>query len=666
MLAVVLATAWLALLAAQPAPVAAATPDLSLVGDADYVVVPDEATVRVAVDLTATNNRKDTSTRRYYFDEAFLAVQPGTETFAISSPDGKPTVRVASRNDEYTLLRIAFGQRLFSGRSTALRLTFELPDPGGSPGRDVRVGQALVTFPVWAFASDDTPGGSVTLSLPADYAVGFAAGSMDGPSDGADGVQVFRTGPLADPLDFFAYVVADRPGAYAARDIEALVLGAPVPITLQAWVDDPAWSERIEDLFVRGLPVLGDSIGVAYPERAEPIVVREGVSRTLGGYAGIFDPAAGRIDVDYAAGPLVILHEGAHLWFNGAFLAERWANEGFASYYAGLAATGLGVEATADVLTPELVASRIPLNTWGAVGTADDAVEDYGYAASLALASSIAERAGPDGLRAVWAAVAAGEAAYQPRHGDPDAPVPSRSTPDWRGSLDLLEERTGARFDDLWRRWVVRDQEADLLDRRSVARSEHREVADLAVDWELPAAIREELGAWRFAEALGLIAQARAVLDERAVIEARADELGIRPPSTLRDRFEEGSLRAADAEARAELAALDALQDAETAHVAEPTLLASIGLLGEEPEADLIAAEAAFEAGDLLTAVEAAERARASWDGAEGVGIRRALSGLGILLLVLTAGTLLVARIRSRRRARRIAQGDVRIVAEGS
>lgn len=664
LLAIVLAAAWLGALAVHPAPVTAARPDLTMVGDASYVVVPDEATVRVSVDLTATNNRADTATRRYYFDEAFLAVQPGTEAFAVSSPDGKPSVRVSKRTDDYTLLRIAFGSRLFSGRSMTFRLTFELPDPGGSPERDVRVGQALVTFPIWAFATDETPGGSVTLTLAGDYEVGFAAGSLDGPSEGPDGSQVFRSGTLADPLDFFAYVVADRPSAYESRTIRPTVLGVAVPVSLQAWVDDPAWADRVEDLFVRGLPVLGDALGIAYPPRDEPLAIREGVSRTLGGYAGIFDPAAGRIDVDYAAGPYVILHEAAHLWFNGAFLTERWANEGFASYYAGIASASLDVEATPDVLTPEVEAARIPLNAWGGVGSEDDATEDYGYAASLALATAIAERAGPEGLRDVWTAVAAREAAYRPRHAEPPVPDPGAPAPDWRGFLDLLDERTGSSFDDLWRAWVVRDQEADLLDRRAAAREEHVQVADLAGDWELPDAIRAELGAWRFGEALGLIAQARSILGERAVIEERADALGLEPPAALRDRFEDGSLRAADAEARSELAALDALEQAEAAHVAEPTILGSIGLIGEDPEADLLAAEAAFEAGDAVAAVEAADRARASWEGAEGVGIRRAISAVGVLLLVSTITLLLVARIRSRRRAARVARDDVPVGGE--
>ena len=103
----------------------------------------------------------------------------------------------------------------------------------------------------------------------------------------------------------------------------------------------------------------------------------------------------------------MVLHESAHAWFNGGLLTDRWANEAFASYYGLEAAEELGVKATADTLTPELEAARIPLNAWGAVGREDDKTEDYAYAATLALAREIAERAGADGLRAVWADAAA-------------------------------------------------------------------------------------------------------------------------------------------------------------------------------------------------------------------------------------------------------------------
>ena len=56
------------------------------------------------------------------------------------------------------------------------------------------------------------------------------------------------------------------------------------------------------------------------------------------------------------------------------------------------------------------------------------------------------------------------------------------AAPDWRGLLDLLEERTGASFEDLWRRWVVRPTETHLLDARRVARTAYASAVVAAGD----------------------------------------------------------------------------------------------------------------------------------------------------------------------------------------
>ena len=75
-----------ALLAPAAAPPAlAAGSGLTIVGDATYVVDPDNAAVHVTVDLTAVNRLKDTKTRLYFFDRAFLAVPPNTSGFKISA-----------------------------------------------------------------------------------------------------------------------------------------------------------------------------------------------------------------------------------------------------------------------------------------------------------------------------------------------------------------------------------------------------------------------------------------------------------------------------------------------------------------------------------------------------------------------------------------------------
>ena len=79
-----------------PAAVTAAS-GLTMNADARYVVDPAKHRVQVRVQLTATNHRHDTKTHRYFFDRAFLAVQPGTTNFKITSSGVKPRVSVQSR-----------------------------------------------------------------------------------------------------------------------------------------------------------------------------------------------------------------------------------------------------------------------------------------------------------------------------------------------------------------------------------------------------------------------------------------------------------------------------------------------------------------------------------------------------------------------------------------
>ena len=489
--------------------VSAATPDLTIVADARYDVQPAQRRVRVTLTLTLANHLTDTKTTRYYFDKAFLAVLPGTKAFSMSwDGSGTPSVAVSKTTKDYTLLRLGLAQRLYSGKTATYRLRFDLPDPGGSATRDLRIGNSLASFPVWGFGSDSTPGGSVTVVFPKGFTVAVQAGSIPKPATDASGRVIFRSGRLSNPLSFFAYLVADRPGAYKTTSRKVTVEGDPVALTVQSWPDDKAWSKRVGDLMAKALPVLGDQIGLAWPQ-APTLTVREAVSHSTGGYAGLFDPAKGLVEVAYYADSFVVLHESAHGWFNGALLADRWANEGFASYYALQAAAALKVKATGDVLTTKLKAARIPLNAWGPIGRDTGATEDYAYAASLALARAIGERATPDVLQAVWADAAGQVGAYQPPSGG--TPETVEGAPDWRGFLDLLETESGNGFDDLWRTWVARDEDLPLLDARTAARQRYDEVVGDAGDWSLPRPIRDAMRAWRFDDATRMLDEASTI-----------------------------------------------------------------------------------------------------------------------------------------------------------
>ncbi len=641
-----------ALPATAPRDVRAATPDLTIVSDAHYDVQPSQHRVRVTLDLTLTNRLHDTTTKRYFFDHAFLAVLPGATAYSATwAGSGRPTVSVARRTASYTLLRLNLAKDLSSGKTARYRLRFDLRDPGGKATRDLRIGDTLVSFPVWAFASDSTSGSSVTVVFPKGYQIAVEAGHIAAPTTLSDGRIVYRTGPLSAPLDFFAYLVGDRPGAYRDTTITPTVVGRQVAVTVRAWSDDVAWGQRIRRLLAKGLPALSERIGLEWPDYDKPLVVSEAVSRSTGGYAGIFDPSAGEVAIAYYADDFVVLHEAAHTWFNGSLLADRWSNEAFASYYAALAAGDLKLKVTTDRLTAALQKSRIPLNAWGAVGTLPVAQEDYAYAATLVLAREIAKRAGDRGLRDVWADAADRISAYQPTAGGEEVVA---GAVDWRALLDLLEERTGVSYDDLWRTWVARPSDLPLLDARKIARTKYTAFVSSVGDWLVPLSIRDAMRAWRFDQATELMGGATSVLELRTKVQAAANAAGLAAPSALREAFEDDDgFDDAIAEGGAELQAIDHYVAAVAKRPAETSPLMQLGLMGQSPEADLASARDAFARGDLSASAEASDQAAASWVNAEPTGQGRAFSVATIVIALLFFLALVIVGFRRTRRRRR-------------
>ncbi|MBA2300367.1 MAG: hypothetical protein H0W22_06290 [Chloroflexi bacterium] len=640
-----------------PAAVRAATPDLTIVSSARYDVQPDNKRIRVTLDLTLRNRLKDTTTTRFFFDEAFIAVLPGTSRYRLSwAGSGTPSVRVFRTAKTHTTLRLNLAQRLFSGKTAKYRLTFDLVDPGGKATRDLRVGDSLVSFPVWAFATEDTPGSDVTVIFPAGYDVEVEAGEIRAPTTEADGRTIFRSGKLDRPLTFFAYLVADRPGAYRDETIATEVLGAPVEVQIRAWQDDEPWATRVGGLLKAALPVLGTRIGLEWPDYDQPLTVQEAVSRSTGGYAGLFDPREGKVEIAYYADDFIVLHEAAHAWFNGSLLADRWANEAFASYYATVAAADLERSISIDELTDERKKAKVPLNAWGPVGSEDVAQEDYAYAASLDLARAIAERAGAEGLQAVWADAQGGVGGYQPIGGGAAETV--EGPPDWRGLLDLLEARTDAAYDDLWREWVARPTDLSLLDARTQTRMRYEAAVTAAGDWTLPRPIRDAMRSWRFSDASALLADAEAAVVARATVNDAAERAGLIAPDTLRLAFEDDDGFAdTTAEAAAELDVIGRYVAAGALRPAEVTPFLTLGLWGLTPEVRLDEARDDFAKGDLAGSAAASDDVATTWSNAAAIGQKRAIS-IGLILLALVmilamAVTTLRRRSRRRRMVRR-------------
>jgi uncharacterized protein YaiE (UPF0345 family) len=641
------------LLAAAALPAASparALEGLVVVADTTYTVLPDAAAIQVVIEAVATSYQPDTPEGQTYYSGVSFAVPAGSANFAANSDGQRLTVRVADTTDDYTVIQVDFSRGVFFEESYAYTVSFELVDSGGAADRDLRIGRSVVAFPVWTFGDDFTDPSRVQVVIPAPFSATIYGSSLATNLRPDGSTQL--TAETTEPSSWFAYVIAERPGIFVVTPFEVEIAGEPEPVRIRAWDDDPDWGDRLRQVMSDGLPVLQEMIGLPWPVRGD-LTVEESAVRRLGEYAGIYDPQTELITVRYDADAVVALHEAAHAWFNTDLLDGRWIGEAWAEFYGVQAAQAIGLEGETFELSDDLLAARIPLNDWGAIASEDADTEAFAYAATYHLAGLIHDRTDDDGLRTVWRAAVDDEASYQPIHavGEPVSGA-DEGQPGWQRLLDLLEERTGAAFTDLWQEWVADAAQQTLLTQRGEARQQYAAVVADAGDWELPVVIRTELGAWRFGPAEALLTDAAEVLDLRDQIATRAEALDLQPPAALEAAFEQADAfdQALD-EGAAELAALSAISDATRSLGDEVGPLEWLGLLFEDPAAQLDGARDLWEAGDASRASADAAAAQAVRDGSEAAGRDRLLlGGGGALVLVGTGGGLAWARRRRRNR----------------
>jgi predicted kinase len=650
-LAALLVAATVVPLLLAPAPARAAE-GLVVLAETRYQVLPEESKVRITIDAVATSFEPDEPDARVFYSGITFAVQPGASNVAATAEGGSLAASIVEETEDYSTIEVTFGRRVFFGESYAYAVTFDLVDAGGAGNRDLRISRSVLAFPVWAFGTTGEPGSGVRVEMPEGYATDVQGGEMSR-TQAAGGGTVLSARP-DDPFAFFAYISADRPGAFVDTTLSLPVGEVTTSVLVRAWDDDPDWGLRMSELMTDGLPELQLLIGVAYPVVGR-LIVEEAATSRLGEYAGIYNDATNTIQVRYDADAFVALHEAAHIWFNGDLFRDRWINEAWAEFYGVSAGERIGASGETYHMTNDLLNARIPLNDWGAIGIESPDVEDFAYAATYELAGLIVERTDLVELQSVWRAADAREAAYQPVHADEPTTGVAAAQPDWQRLLDLLEERTGVGYVDLWETWVVNQEQRPLLDERGEARRIYVEIVEEAGAWELPASIRSQMGAWSFDQATEQLELAGAVLVERDRIEQRAAVLDLEAPSTLRSAFEgdDGPAAAAE-EASLELDVLDLIGVTADVVADEPSLLERIGLLGSDPVADLAAARDAFEEGDMADASAEAGAATAARGAARAHGRDRVvLAGAG--LLGLNGVALAASSVRRGRRRRALA-----------
>lgn len=628
-----------------------AAEDLSLTTTATYTLRPDDGLVRVTVDVTARNNKPNSVTAgasgpivaTYYYAGASFGVQPEATRIAATSSGRRLEVTTRERRG-YTELQVAFPDNLQYRETLKFRISFDLP--GGRPrsDSDIRVNGAFAAFFAWAFGDS----GSVRIVIPAGFEADTSGDDLAGSVD--DGRTVLSARNVADPASWYAAVIADRENGLTK---DRLPIASGESIVVRAWPGDDDWRTEVSDLLTRGLPVLGDLIGLPWPVEGD-LVVTEVHTPLLEGYAGLYYPTMDEIEISEDLDALTTLHEASHAWFNGDLFRDRWTNEGLADTYASMALERIGAERAGPEVVSPTGGAAFPLAAWPPPGRIDDAEtearETYGYNASWTLMREIVEDVGEDGMRDVFAAASDGTIAYR---GEGEPEKAGGGAPDWRRLLDLLEEvGDGDEVGELFERWVVPTGELPRLEQRAAARQRYGRLVASGGEWLPPLAVRRPMASWSFEAATEQIERSEQLLALRDEIERRAGGLGLTPPEAFEDAYEaaEQDVEAARVAGDEQLEAVTALEAADSALDAPRDPLTTAGLWGEDPAATYALAEAAFEAGDLATAERHARTADDIIDRADDVGRGRVLAGTGVAavtLLVVGGGAWWVVRQRS-------------------
>lgn len=620
---------------AAPAPVEAAQSGLSYTSNTIWTADPTVGRLHVNLNVDATSHAADSGGRRYYFAGLQLTVPLSTAGYVAVDGNGQPLpVSVKASTPSGVVVFVAFRQRLYSGQSGSFDLKFDVVDAGGSTDRDLRIGQDIMSFPVSAFGSPGTPGSSVSVVFPAGYIVQEQLGTLTSSTTGF-GETVFSSGSVPDATAVNAWFTASLRVPAADFNVAYIAIG-PLEVTLRYWADDPGWADQVTRVLLAGYPAMRDMIGLGDPV-ARSLTIEEATTQGIGGFSGEYDPSASLATVSYFADPIVILHEVAHMWFNGDLASDRWIDEGFASFYAEQAVIRLGLPDHAPALSASLMRAAAPLNDWTSAGEPGTATQAYFYGASLDVARRIAAIASIDGLRQVWAEARANTVAYG-RASTQGSDLRAQGVTDWRRLLDYLVPATGQSYTAIWQQWVLTSSQVALLGDRDSARSDYTTTQSAAGGWVLPPDVREAMSSWQFGTARALMSQVRNVLELRQQIVEAAPNESTTPPTSLQTAFEVVGTGAALTQADQELAALDGLSAARQARIDSHSATRAVGLLGTDPDADLAAARKAFAAGDIQKAASLAESARSAWAGAAGIGQIRILGtaagSAGVLLLL--------------------------------
>ncbi len=633
-------------LAVAPLPVMAAEEGLEVAAVATYRL--EESAVSVSVVLTLENTlptrEEGGVTFQYFFDHIVIPIPASAVAIGATNEGGRRLALETTEGTGVLQVDVALAGPLLFGETTEVRLEFDLEGAEARSEGPIRVNPAYAWFFAWAYGD---PGRSeVAIELPSAYTFEWLGGPVV--ETEGDGVVRLVAPAIADPDQWFVAVSARRDASLDSGSVSF----SGGTLNIRSWPADTEWATFVSDTARRALPRLIEAVGLDWPKNS--IEILEAYTPTIYGYAGWYLPDRGRIEIGEDLDAHVILHEASHVWFNQTLFQERWINEGMAEEYAFRARTAVGLPGP-DV--PDSLDETAPfsLNRWEVpTFLRDDSFEDelYGYGASWFVTHLLVEDIGLEAMQEVIAAADADLISYR---GAGQAEIVD-ARDDWRRYLDLLEEIGGSqKAEQIFRDLVTTRIEEEALDRRARARAGYRELELIAGEWALPTVLRMAMNEWDFGLAESLIPQLSVMLENRNKLVETAARLDLNPPD-LERMFETATdLRLVAGELHDQLAAIGTVEQSALAIARPRNLFESVGMWGDSVEEEFEQAQLAFEANDLVGAVQYSGLISQTLSGAEVVGERRLAVGVGIML-TLAAGVWLVALGRRRPQGTSITQ----------
>lgn len=105
-----------------------------------------------------------------------------------------------------------------------------------------------------------------------------------------------------------------------------------VLVTVRYWDGEEQWAEHVMDTTFRGLVMLEDIWGVAYPANYDITITESSMGETAG-YGGLNNWSNG-ISLLHTSRDITLIHELTHYWTESCSFEQLWMDEGYANFYA--------------------------------------------------------------------------------------------------------------------------------------------------------------------------------------------------------------------------------------------------------------------------------------------------------------------------------------------